>query len=57
MQCPLQAIVNPRDEFGRIVNLVDESTELVLEVDDRRKGHTALATPVSCALALPARVH
>ena len=35
-------IVNRSDEFGRIVNLVDERSELVPEVDDRRKRYTAL---------------
>ena len=44
MQCPSRTIVNPSDELGRIVNLVDESPELVLEVDDQRKGHTAPQT-------------
>jgi hypothetical protein len=48
MQCPSRAIVNPSDEFGRIVNLVDERAELVSEVDDVRKGHTTLGRQFPC---------
>jgi hypothetical protein len=33
------AIVNTRDESGRIVNLVDDGTRFVRRVDDRQGGH------------------